>query len=324
MPELYDNQFLRDLSSNYTAGSGTLSVSAAAPASVQSGTFRVRLANTQNTLLKVTAGSSTTTWTVVAEANDANCMAAPNAVLGGEITAGMLNQLRSDQAATGAYASRSAYKAGTLYLADDGYSLGRDTGAAFADWGPLFPITLPPAYSSWTWVNQGTATGGNAGGSVYVNAPAVGGTNWRVLIRAAPGSTPWTAVLAFSALFHQAGNTRSGLVVYNNSSTKMVTFGPSCDGARSVDQWSSPTAFAGGGSAFTPCYEMRCPLIFYQVVNDGTNLTFSLSPDNANWIQINQQTLASFIGSVTHIGFGMDSEGNSYNGIVSLFHCSGF
>jgi hypothetical protein len=60
---------------------------------VQTGTFRVRLANTQNTLLAVTGGASTTTWTVVAEANDANCPLGPNAVFGGEITAGGMRAL---------------------------------------------------------------------------------------------------------------------------------------------------------------------------------------------------------------------------------------
>jgi hypothetical protein len=96
--EVYTNRFLRDLTANYTAGDTSLHVSAAAPAAVQGGTFRVRLANVQNTLLKVTGGANTTTWTVVAEANDANCAAGSNVVLGPEVTAGMLDAIRNDDA----------------------------------------------------------------------------------------------------------------------------------------------------------------------------------------------------------------------------------
>src|SRR5579884_2746896 len=97
--EVYTNRFLRDLTSNYTAGDTALHVSAAAPAPLQNGTFRVRLANAANTLLKVTGGAATTTWTVTAEANDAACTAGSNAVLGPEVTAGMLDQIRRDDAA---------------------------------------------------------------------------------------------------------------------------------------------------------------------------------------------------------------------------------
>jgi hypothetical protein len=96
MAEVYDNQFTVTLSSGYTAGSGTLSVSAAAPVSVQTGTFRVRLGNTQGTLLKVTAGAATTTWTVTVEANDANASSGAT-VYGCEFTAGGFSQVLTDR-----------------------------------------------------------------------------------------------------------------------------------------------------------------------------------------------------------------------------------
>lgn len=327
MPELYTNQFLRDLTANYTAGSGTLSVSAAAPTAIQAGTFRVRLANTQNTLLIVTAGAATTTWTVTAEANDANCSAGPNAVLGCEVTAGMLDQIRSDEAGSGTFASRpAAYKAGTLYFPTDGPSLSRDTGSAFNNWGPLFPITAPPALANWTWVNQGTATAADAGGAVSMYVPTVGGTNWRMLVRPAPGSTPWTVVMGFASINHSSGNTRSGMVLYNNSSTKLIDWSQSNDSSRSISEWNSPTSWSGGGSPFTPAPETRWPVNFYRVNNDGTNLNFSIGPTpvGPHWIPIASQTLASWISSVTHIGFGIDGEGNSYDMIILLFHSSGF
>jgi hypothetical protein len=95
MSEVYCNQFILDLASNYTAGSGTLVVSAAAPAAIQTGTFRVRLGNTQNTILSTTNVGTTTTWTVTAESNDANCTSGAGKVMGPEVSAGMLDAIRT-------------------------------------------------------------------------------------------------------------------------------------------------------------------------------------------------------------------------------------
>lgn len=93
MAEVYCNAFLRDLTDPYVAGSGQLKVNSPAPAAVQVGTFRVRLGNSANTILIVSAGASTSTWTVTAEANDDNCPAGSNMVLGPEVSAGFIDAI---------------------------------------------------------------------------------------------------------------------------------------------------------------------------------------------------------------------------------------
>lgn len=290
--EVYTNQFLRDLSSNYTAGDTSLHVSSAAPVAVQTGTFRVRLANTQNTLLKVTAGAATTTWTVTAEANDASCAAASNAVLGCEVTAGMIDGIKADILAASAFP---------------------------------FPVTAPPAYSAWSWLNQGTATGGDitTPAGVYLRAPNVSGTNLRVLKRAAP-ATPWTATISVIPLMQTGGNTRAGLCVYNSGNGRLVSIGMSNDTSTVADNWNSTTSFSGTLANFQPAATTRAPMHFYRIANDGTNLTLAISADSYNYITLLTPTLAAFISAVTDIGFFIDSEANGKDVILTLVHCSGW
>jgi hypothetical protein len=90
--EVYTTPFTVTLASAYTAGASTISVSGAAPSAVQSGTFRVRLANSANTVLVVTNAGSGTTWNVSAEFNDANA-ASGATVYGCEFTPGGLTNI---------------------------------------------------------------------------------------------------------------------------------------------------------------------------------------------------------------------------------------
>lgn len=106
MAELFTTPFTFT-TTGYTAGSGSLAVSSAAPAAIQGGTFSVRLGNASNTVLKVTGGASTTTWTVVAEYNDANAAASTN-VYGCELSPRALAALLQQNATTYAADSGTA------------------------------------------------------------------------------------------------------------------------------------------------------------------------------------------------------------------------
>ena len=321
--EVYTNQFLRNLTSGYTAGDTSLHVDSAAPVAVQTGTFRARLANTSNTILKVTAGAATTTWTVAAEANDANCSSG-NSVLACEWSAGAVDAVRADQCQTGARASATTAKAGNLYLPNDGVSILRDTGSAFAGWGPIYPLSAPAAFSNWSWLNQGTASGGDINGGIYLRAPSVGGTNLRVLKKSL-GSPPYTIVMAFLETMFAGGNTRSGMVLYESTSGKLTTFGPSGDSARSIDHWNSTTSFASGTAGFALHANVRSPLVFWRIVNDNTNLTFSISADGQQWVQIFQESKTAFFsGAATDAGIFIDSEGSTLDVVLSLIHSTGF
>jgi hypothetical protein len=143
MAEVYTNPFTVTLTANYTAGDTTLSVSGAAPVAIQTGTFRVRLANSSNTVLKVTAGASTTTWTVVAEFNDANAVSGAT-VYGCEVTPAMLTALLP--VATPPYLSINGRK----YVAVT-----------------MFPATAPDL-TSFSYIQGTTTNTTGANGSVLV------------------------------------------------------------------------------------------------------------------------------------------------------------
>jgi hypothetical protein len=204
MAEVYTNQFFRNLTSNYTAGSGSISVNSAAPVAVQSGTFRVRLANTQNTLLKVTGGANTTTWSVVVEANDANCAAGSNAVMGCEITAGMLDQLFID-------------RGGNYYSATD------------------------PTLTTFSWRNQGTATVTPRNRSIYLFAPAISGDQIRGQEVAAP-APPVSFTVGFVPHIHNQNYNSVG--IYATDGTKLVTMYAGNGATLGINYWTNVNSYS--------------------------------------------------------------------------------
>jgi hypothetical protein len=327
--ELYTNYWLRDLASNYTAGSGTLSVSSAAPVAMQAagGQFRVRLLNAQNTLLLVTAGASTTTWTVTAEANDANCTAAANAVLGGELTAGMLDQIRIDSHQTGAFASASAYKAGSLYLPTDADVLRRDTGAAFAHWGPLFPLTAPPSVGSLTWVNQGTATASDSYGGIFMSTASTASDSNRILVKSAP-ATPWTFTVKYQIGTMAANFLNSGICLRESSTGKLISWGLCYNTSGSVgwtslvSRWNSPTSYSssplvavlGTPSAF-----------FYRVTDNGSNLIYSASLNGQDFsIALLTESRTAFLASgPNQVGLTLDLNNTGHPATLFCYHWAG-
>ena len=59
---------------------------------------------------------------------------------------------------TATYAAEPAAAAdGKLFLPSDGAWIERDTGAAWAPWGPLYPMTKP-VNGDFVWINQGAST----------------------------------------------------------------------------------------------------------------------------------------------------------------------
>jgi hypothetical protein len=309
--ELYANYWLRDLSSNYTAGSGTLSVSSAAPAAMQvAGTqFRVRLANPSNTLLIVTAGAATTTWTVTAEANDANCAAAAGAVLGGEATAGMLDQIRIDSQQTGAIASASAYKAGSLYFPTDAPMLLRDTGSTFARWGPLFRLTAPPSVGSLTWVNQGTATASDLYGGIFMSTTNTGATDsLKILVKSAP-ATPWTFTVLYLVDGAGINFITTGICLRESGTGKLINWGYCYNGGWTslVTRFTNPTTFSS-----TPLTNnLGTPYIFYRVTDNGTNLIYSASLNGQDFsnIVLTEPRTAFMAGGPNQAGIMLDMNG---------------
>ena len=184
---------------------------------------------------------------------------------------------------TATQASRqAAAKAGRLFLPSNGYYIERDTGAAWAHWGPLFPMT-PPVLANFTWVNQGGATAVDTNGGLRMTAPAVSGSNIRILKKSAP-ATPYTVTVAL--IPDIIGDFNSvGLLFRESSSGKCALFtlgsntGPLKMGN---SKFTNSTTYSADYSGVTVS-PLPIPL-FLRIADDGANRILSYSRDGVYFI----------------------------------------
>ena len=300
--EVYSNAFTVTLSANYVAGSGTLAVSGPAPARVQNGTFRVRLANTvnsiQNTILIVSAGAAGTNWTVVAEANDASAPAGTT-VYGCEVTAGMLDALFAQ------------YTGGSLPSSSTGSS-------PFA-----IPLVAPPDPATLTWVNGSGATATKQANGFLFRAPAQssGTDSIACLVKPIPAN-PYNFTVSGVIDFFPSQYALGGVVVYDSGSGKLITFGPAIVGARllSVDYWNNYSSHNSSPSG-SLSFDWRAPLLL-RVSDDGVNLSFSMSSTGLDFSVVLASAGRTSFLNPTHLGVFLDAN-NGHPATLYVNHWDG-
>jgi hypothetical protein len=257
----------------------------------------------ESELMLVTAGAGTGTWTVTRGAEGtANVAHSSGATVTHVLTAGAIQQKRADDVATGAYSAiPAAAIAGRLYLPSDSYHISRDTGAAWAHWGPLFPMTPPPAAGSWTWVSQGGATVTQSGSGLWMYCAAENVDIYRMLVVATP-APPYSVVMFLQNLSHalqypqffhgwreSASGNCAGLNQYSDSYT-IVTNSQKTD--------STPKAFANYVSVTA-----RSFFGWIKFEDDGANRSISLSIDGLNWVLFHSVGRTDYI-TPDQIGWG--------------------
>jgi hypothetical protein len=194
----------------------------------------------------------------------------------------------------------AAGTAGTLYLATDAPLAFEDNGTTWQPFGPLLPLTAPPAMSGWTWANQGSSTLTEENGSNRFGwAPSASGFLLRSLTHAVP-SAPYTVTMAFlAALLPGNGSTTEphmGLILRDNTG-KNVTFHIGAFQAPYIAarKWDSDTAFnsnvfSGMGYPFG-----GGPLVWLRIEDDNTNRLYRISADGIDWITLFSETRTTFI-----------------------------
>lgn len=210
---------------------------------------------------------------------------------------------------TGAFSSRGAAgTSGRIFLPSDGYSLARDSGSAWVPWGPLFPLTKPPASSSFTWVNQGSATVTEEKDAIVLRSTTTSGSpNLRARTIAAP-ATPYTITALLQPGTIVKGNHSFGLLWRDSSGGGLVVFDLYTDGTDlvlRVSKYTSPTVFSADYqaiSAWTPWWPM-----FLRIADNGTNRICSYSGDGQNFVQFHSVGRTDFI-TPDEIGFHINSE----------------
>lgn len=225
---------------------------------------------------------------------------------------------------TAAYASRPASDVeGDLFFPSDGFSVQRDTGAAWVPWGPLFPLTEPPAVEDFTWGNQGTATATKTKGGIYITDTTNSNVN-RILYKAAP-ATPFTLTIGFMRNSLGVNNEAAGMLLRQSADGKQVTFASLFSGGEKIEitKWSAHTTWVGAykssGAGLSACYGSP---VFFRYYDDGsTNREFSISRDGQNFLTFLSQSRTDYL-TIDQIGFyiGMNGSGSSVG--MTLMHWS--
>lgn len=221
---------------------------------------------------------------------------------------------------TAAKASRAAAaNAGRLFLPNNGFSLDRDTGAAWAEFGPLYAFTTP-SDGSFSWLNQGAATVDTTNGAIALTMTNADG-NLHIRHIATP-ATPYTITAAFLYLLVD-NNARCGLCW--DDGTKVHTFGPQAFSA-APNQCFGSLKWTGTGTfsaAYTPVTTAQpvfsfAGVLWLRVNDNGTNRICSFSHDGQHWMQYHSVTRTDFL-TPTSVGYFIEASGAaSYGSAMTL------
>lgn len=212
---------------------------------------------------------------------------------------------------TDAYANLVAFASGRIAFPTDGSSLLRDSGSAFAPWGPIFPLT-PPVDGDFSWVNQGSATVDATKGGIHLNDPANASLALRVRVKTAP-ATPYAITAA--VVVHLVGTAGGGGLCFRESGTgELQTFSFDPTPFLNIQKWDSPTVF--NSSYISRTFYNPWPL-FMRIADDGANRICSLSQDGQNFLQVHSIGRTDFL-TADQVGFFAVSNSASWNVGISV------
>ena len=242
------------------------------------------------------------------------------------LTAGALAQRDIEQFAVGAIANRDAAgQAGRLYLPTTGF-LNQDNGS-FWDMLPLYRLT-PPSSSSFTWVNQGTATVTDTKGMMVLVTPSVSsGENLRCLVKSTP-STPYTitvCILPQSPTFTTTGTyAQFGMCWRDSSSGKIITYGWGVNSSGypltfSYDQWTTYTTISANQFQYTA--PIFAPM-WIRLSDDGTYRLAEISSDGFNFVPVHSAIDRTTFITPDQVGVFANSwkTSNGIQRVISFLH----
>lgn len=209
-----------------------------------------------------------------------------------------------------AHASRqAAAKAGRLHFPTDAAHIARDDGSGWDPYGPAFLFTPPPIVSTWTWINQGSASATDAGDAIQLVGTATSTASLRILKRTAP-ATPYTITAAFLMRMYKVATNNGGLCWRQSSDGKVITF-PFIgnNGELGVTKYNSPTSANSNYTYNTPSLSIA-PMLWLRIADNGTNRICSWSPDGQNWLVVHTIGRTDFM-TADEVGFYVDAQNAS-------------
>ena len=236
----------------------------------------------ESELMLVIAGAGTGTWTVTRGAEGtANVAHSSGTTVTHVLTAGAIAQMRADDVPTAAYASiPAAGIEGRIFLPTDGFALRRDTGAIWAPWGPICPLTEPPA-AGWSWDNQGSASLDSAYGGVYLLTPASATGELRVRYRTAP-APPYVITACIIPHIYLVNYAGIGLCYRQSADGKIKAFQYGAGSSSIISQnWTNSTTWSANGAA--EVITQFAPALWLRIADNNTNRIMSWSTDGLHW-----------------------------------------
>jgi len=311
------------LGSTYTAGSGTMTLTAGNGAYLpSSGDFWLSYNNGAGTvrLFKVTARSSDTlTVTAVSGEGSGDGNISSGETLRWALTYDALNQLRADICGYGTYASLPATctKGDMYYTSDSIYTF---VATATNTWTPFFrgrQVTIP-VDSGFSWVNQGGATLTTTYGNFLLYGPASASDSLRLRVKTAP-ATPYTIEAGFLVAPAKTNFWAGGVAWRASGSGSLVLASVGSGAYANLDstKWTNATTYS---SAYTlaPDPSPGDAEVWVRIADDGVNRTISWSQDSVNWIQVHSVGRTDFI-TADQVGFFVNNN-NSNPIYMNLFH----
>lgn len=257
-----------------------------------------------------------TTWHLVttgagAPANADFLVETANASLSAEVVTG------TTYMTTATYASRqAAAKSGRIFLPSNGFYFERDSGSAWAPWGPIFPFTAPIS-GDFAWINQGGASVTTTNGGIFLRVPVNSGDSLRIRKKAAP-STPYTITAAFLAPLINLNFQAAGLCFRQSSDGKLHCFylgsntnaGTAATGSTIQSaKFSSPTAFSA--TYQDRGFQRNGGVAWLRIADDGANRICSFSGDGQNWMVYHSVGRTDFL-TADEVGFFANDATNAY------------
>lgn len=325
--QTYANLAKSTLASNYTAGNTTITVATGDgllfPAT---GDFMVAISDPPAFFLKCTSRSGDV-LTVTSSGQEGTV--ATNELSGTAvtqvITAGSLDNMRSDWSGIGTYANlpASGMKKGDRYVCTDSYYQFVYDGSAWQAFFGTFPVTIPP-FASLVYVNQSGASSNNTSGGAYLQGTANAGVNLQILKKAVP-TVPYTVDFALLPANQSVSNfPQFGFCVRDSGTGKLVTLNFTFSGSSQSDwntaKYNSPTSFSAAYNNPSTFSYMSTTPMFARIKDDNTNLIFSVSSDGQNWLQIDSRLRTDFLGTPNEIGFFVDSNGSNKIMAMTVIH----
>ena len=158
----------------------------------------------------------------------------------------------------------------------------------------------------WSWVNQGSATiAAGANGYTTLTVTPTNGDSWRMRVQSKSGS--FTVTMRYASGFPIANYAATGFVFRNSSNGKFTSYGFGYNGGPNiiVQRFTDATTFSSTQINFGLTMAQ-----YLKATSDGTTLTFYASLDGVAWIKIGTETIATHIGTLDQIGFGVDCNNN--------------